>query len=94
MTPKTIAFLRRQEWSMGNGQCPYCCAVHRGWTGHPLYPYIEETGHNKNCLLASCLEELGETVQRKVEGFTRPRKPFDPDDPMLEIIMDIWEGKP
>ena len=54
---KTIKYLRKNEWSMGNGQCPICCGPkpRRGW-------WTDKVGHKKDCKLAECLNELGENV--------------------------------
>ena len=64
MPPKTIQWLRKDEWTMGNGQCPDCCGCKPGgWVGHPCVPTSDYEGHEKGCPRAESLEELGEKVQ-------------------------------
>lgn len=55
----TIAFLRKNEWTMGNGQCHVCegCGPRVGWG-----PWTK-IGHKPGCCLGQSLEELGETVE-------------------------------
>jgi hypothetical protein len=57
----SIEFLKKREWSMGNGQCPECCGVPESWHGNPCYLTTENIGHELNCKLAESLKELGET---------------------------------
>jgi len=57
---KTIEYLRKKEWSMGNGQCPECCGVPKSWHGHPCYMKADSIGHKKDCGLALSLKDLGE----------------------------------
>lgn len=58
--PLTVAFLRKNEWNMGNGQCNYC------YGSCPDGSWIGQTGdlggHKKDCPLAAVLEEIGEEV--------------------------------
>lgn len=56
-----IAYLRKQEWSLGNGQCPECGGVPESWFPHPLHPTPETLGHEHGCALAGAIEALGET---------------------------------
>ena len=53
----TIEFLRKKEWSMGNGQCPDCCGL--GVTFEKQSD-AKDIGHKKNCTRAKALRELGE----------------------------------
>ena len=54
-------WLRRKEWSMGNGQCPECCGmgemIAANWKFHGM---PAEYGHKDGCEFAKALEELGE----------------------------------
>jgi len=60
---KTVAFLRKKEWSMGNGQCNECCGNEPGkWAPHPCVPTKEHEGHYPPCPLAEALKELEESV--------------------------------
>lgn len=54
-----LDYLRKKEWSMGNGQCPECCGVHEGWLGHPLYLTDEGIGHKTECDLAAAIKSAG-----------------------------------
>lgn len=59
----TIKFLRKDEWSMGNGQCHECCGNEPGkWYPHPCVPSPQHEGHAPNCDLAKALLELGQDV--------------------------------
>lgn len=86
---KTIEYLRKKEWSMGNGQCPDCCGLSdklKRWYWYTDYqictdymnPHSDKvknfdewnkeypqdlSAHKVGCILAECLEELGEKVQ-------------------------------
>ena len=64
MTDTAITYLRRLEWSMGNGQCPECCGASDDgrWHGHPLYRLLSDLGHKLDCALANSIEELGGEV--------------------------------
>ena len=65
-----IAYLRKLEWSAGNGQCHECWGGPKAiWEGHPCWsddPHSgqEPFGHKPDCPLAASLEGLGETVER------------------------------
>ena len=52
-------YLKRQEWSMGNGQCPECCGVPASWHGHPCHMTADTIGHELDCPLADAMAELG-----------------------------------
>uniref|UniRef100_A0A6M3XJU8 Uncharacterized protein n=1 Tax=viral metagenome TaxID=1070528 RepID=A0A6M3XJU8_9ZZZZ len=56
---KAAKYLKKQEWSMGNGQCPKCCGVPPDWLGHPLHLDSNTIGHQPGCQLASSLISLG-----------------------------------
>ena len=58
---KATKYLKKREWSMGNGQCPDCEGVPASWHGHPLHMKAGSIGHKKGCALAAALRELGET---------------------------------
>jgi hypothetical protein len=62
---KTIQYLKKREWSMGNGQCQECCGVPASWHGHPCYLTTENIGHELDCPLAMLLKELGENPLMK-----------------------------
>lgn len=55
----SLKYLKKREWSMGNGQCPDCCGVHKGWLGHPLYLDGTEIGHEPKCSLAVAIADAG-----------------------------------
>lgn len=50
-------YLQKLEWSMGNGQCPECCGVPKGWR----LTEPEDMGHKADCNLAAALRDLGDT---------------------------------
>ncbi len=54
---KARAWLKRKEWSMGNGQCPECFGVPPSWLGHPCYLTPDTIGHKFNCALAAVLKD-------------------------------------
>lgn len=60
-------YLRKREWSMGNGQCPDCHGVPASWHGHPCHMTAESIGHEKKCDLAAALVALGEKPLMKGE---------------------------
>lgn len=62
---KATEYLKKQEWSMGNGQCPECCGVPASWHGHPLHMTTETIGHEENCSLAAALRDAGEAPLMK-----------------------------
>lgn len=57
-----VEYLKRREWSMGNGQCPECSGCHAGWYGHPLNVTPDTIGHQRGCILASALQSEGADV--------------------------------
>jgi hypothetical protein len=56
---EALDYLKKEEWSMGNGQCPKCCGVHAGWHGHPCYMTTEKIGHKPDCPLAGAIKSAG-----------------------------------
>lgn len=56
---KAAAYLKKSEWSMGNGQCPECCGVSAKWFGHSLHTTAGSIGHQKKCALAKALRAVG-----------------------------------
>jgi len=50
--------IKEKEWSMGNGQCPECGAVHEGWFGHPTCEDPAEIGHKRDCIYANMIIHL------------------------------------
>lgn len=58
---KALEYLKKLEWSMGNGQCPDCEGVPPRWHGHPLYLTADRIGHKCGCPMAQALTYLGET---------------------------------
>ena len=59
---EAVKYLRKIEWSLGNGQCPECFGAPPGWTGHPCYRNAASIGHKEDCDLARSLLGLGEKV--------------------------------
>ena len=57
---KATKYLRKREWSMGNGQCPDCEGVPESWHGHPCHMKAASIGHKDKCSLAAALTSLGE----------------------------------
>ena len=57
---ETIQYLKKKEWSMGNGQCPECCGVPKNWHGHPCHMEAESIGRKENCGVAKALICAGE----------------------------------
>jgi hypothetical protein len=72
-TRRTLAYLKKKEWSMGNGQCPECCGMNPGiWYSsirpHPVALTPGHEGHIRGCELAEAIEEVGGVVKfRTVE---------------------------
>ncbi|MDY6862956.1 MAG: hypothetical protein SV062_08205 [Thermodesulfobacteriota bacterium] len=56
-----LKYLKKQEWSMGNGQCPECYGVSPKWLGHPLHLDSSTIGHKPGCQMAESLSSLGAT---------------------------------
>ena len=50
ISEETKRYLRRKEWSMGNGQCGECCGLEPD--------RLENPGHHKDCAFARLLLEL------------------------------------
>lgn len=52
-----LKYLRLNEWTMGNGQCPDCCGSkpRAGW-------WTETVGHRLGCKKAEAIESLGGKV--------------------------------
>jgi len=59
MTNNALEYLLKQEYSMGNGQCPECYGVPESWFPHPLYCTPDTLGHKPDCKLALSILELG-----------------------------------
>ena len=64
---KATSYLKTQEWSMGNGQCPDCCGVPESWHGHPCHMTTKTIGHEAGCSLAEALRAVGERPLMKGE---------------------------
>jgi hypothetical protein len=57
-------WLTKQEWSMGNGQCPECHGARPGyWYPHPCFTSADQEGHKQGCGLAEVMKQLGRTPQ-------------------------------
>ncbi len=56
---RTLKYLLKKEWSMGNGQCAECEGVSEDWLGHPLFLTSDLIGHEANCAVAELIKELG-----------------------------------
>lgn len=67
-----VAHLRKNEWTMGNGQCHVCCGKDpdNGWWTH-------EVGHEPGCSLAEALESLGQEVEWEHDNDTPARHKSD-----------------
>lgn len=63
-----LKYLRKDEWTMGNGQCHDCCgsAPRRGW-------WTKTVGHKKYCRLAKAIESLGGKVVWEKENKSKRR---------------------
>ena len=58
-----LEFLLKDEWTMGNGQCPDCCGNKPGaWAPHPCVPDKTYEGHRSDCQRALSIIELGGKV--------------------------------
>lgn len=72
MSDKTLKYLLKKEWSMGNGQCPECEGVPESWFPHPLCKTSSKLGHTRRCSLALAIKASGGTPlflgQSKLEG--------------------------
>ena len=75
MMNKVTKYLRKREWSMGNGQCPDCGGVPERWHGHPLHMTTNTIGHEAECDLAESLAACGEKPLMK--GEFRSDKQFE-----------------
>ena len=51
-----LEYLKKQEWAMGNGQCPDCCGLGKFFT---MQYDDKDIGHKLNCKLAESIKELG-----------------------------------
>jgi hypothetical protein len=60
MSEAAWAYLRKQEWSMGNGQCPECHECGPSWLG--FGGWGNSIGHKKDCGMATSLVALGQDV--------------------------------
>lgn len=53
-------YLRKLEWSIGNGQCPECLGVPEDWLGNPNHLKASSIGHKPECKLAAALVAVDE----------------------------------
>lgn len=53
-----LSYLKRMEWSMGNGQCPVCCGKKPGFHAHGMSGYVDENGEHKMRSLYEAHPEL------------------------------------
>lgn len=100
MTSKTIEFLRRDEWTMGNGQCGECCGLgtgflHGSFGGHED---VGRIGHRPACALALSLEELGEEVlwMGELDHYLTPKqrtKYLKSKAAHAVWMRDFWAGR-
>jgi hypothetical protein len=67
-------FLRKQEWSLGWGQCPHCYGEKPGPSAGPFRGGFEfdpenrdQLGHKKNCKMAKMFKELNLRVRYAAE---------------------------
>lgn len=75
-----LAFLRKDEWTMGNGQCHVCCGCkpRRGW-------WTETVGHERGCKLAKAIEALGGKVVWSHENHSKRRRSLE------KWFRDAWK---
>jgi hypothetical protein len=66
ISEETERYLRRKQWSMGNGQCEECCGLRPDKEWHYWNPVTKEVryeydqmGHDKKCRFAKLMKELG-----------------------------------
>lgn len=59
---KAIEYSRKDEWTMGPGQCHKCCGNSARWLGLYGYPTMNYLWHVPGCELGETLESRGETV--------------------------------
>ncbi len=70
MTRIALAYLQREEWTMGNGQCHECCGLKPAvFLGHPNAPTEDYLGHDKDCQHAAALADLGDTPLYRTKRF-------------------------
>jgi hypothetical protein len=76
----------KQEWSMGNGQCPIC----EGLKPNIFRRYtLRSHGHEKTCLLANALEKSGERVCYKSENSVISKKWLYSDNYTAKAMLDF-----
>lgn len=88
------AYLRKQEWSMGNGQCPECHAKGPSWLG--IGGWGQEIGHKPDCPMAAILKRLGQHVVFHQE-YARKETfgAVDWDHPTTQALLaDIYKAHP
>ena len=56
-------YLRKQEWSMGNGQCPECC----GCSPKIRWGRDVNLGHKSGCALNAALQEIAVLVEAEYD---------------------------
>lgn len=92
MSESAWAFLRKQEWSMGNGQCPECHAQGPSWLGFGGWGY--EIGHKEGCGMAAALEAVGQKVVHKAKYDRKPDdglaifSPVDYESPQTQALVE------
>lgn len=92
---KTIDYLKKLEWSIGNGQCPECNGVPESWHGHPLHMTADSIGHDRKCQLAEALLECGEKPMMKGDFSSDVEfEPFIGDDGSLGTRHKTADGCP
>lgn len=78
-----LRYLKRKEWSMGNGQCPDCYGVSTEWLGHPLHMTPDSIGHKQGCPLAAAIAELG-VAPVMIGSFVPAEEQLEAVAPLLE----------
>ena len=71
---KALQFLRRDEWTMGNGQCGECYGSSPGkdwWT--------TSHGHKMDCALAEAIQSLGGQVMWESKNERAANRPVSPE---------------
>ena len=71
VTLTALVYLRKHEWTTGNGQCEECagCAPRKGW-------WTETVGHKKNCQLGKAIESLGGKVEWERPNHSKAHREF------------------
>lgn len=79
---EALKYLLKEEWTMGNGQCDFCCGKAKTFYPQSMY---EEIGHEHDCGIGLAIRELGGDTYFKGELKT------DKTDPIYIKYRESWD---